>query len=209
MSEYNILVDCLPRTVELGGMEVGIETNFRTSIVFEMLMLDDSVSDAEKTVIAVDLFYGDLPEGVTTEEAVDKIIWFYTCGKHKKNGTGSNGRNSGKAVYSFQHDCGYIYAAFMSQYGIDLQDVEYMHWWKFRALFDSLDEDVMFMKIMKYRAVDLTKKMSKEQKEFYQKMKKLYALPLSENEQERDDRIAQILMNGGDLSVLEEFGGTE
>ena len=47
MSEYNILVDCLPRTVELGGMEVGIETNFRTSIVFEMLMLDDSVSDAD------------------------------------------------------------------------------------------------------------------------------------------------------------------
>ena len=71
----------------------------------------------------------------------------------------------------------------MSQYNIDLQDIEYLHWWKFRALFDSLDENNRLSKIIQYRSMDLTKIKDKEQKKFYKNMKKLYKIDtISEKE---------------------------
>ena len=46
--------------------------------------------------------------------------------------------------------------------------------------------------------------MDKEQKKFYQEMKELYKLPkeVSAEERERNDKITQALMNGGDLTGL-------
>ena len=35
---HNMLVDYLPETVEIEGTEYAIETNFRTFILFEMMM---------------------------------------------------------------------------------------------------------------------------------------------------------------------------
>ena len=45
---HNMLVDYLPETVEIEGTEYAIETNFRTFILFEMMMQDPELSDAEK-----------------------------------------------------------------------------------------------------------------------------------------------------------------
>lgn len=67
--------------------------------------------------------------------------------------------------------------AFKEQYGIDLNDAN-LHWWKFRALFMSLRADCMFTKILGYRTMPITSKMSTADRNFYQRMKKLYALPL-------------------------------
>lgn len=44
--------------------------------------------------------------------------------------------------------------------------------------------------------------MPKEQKAFYRKMKRIHALPLPKDEQEKQDAITEALMNGGDLTGL-------
>ena len=113
-----------------------------------------------------------------------------------------NARKSKTRVYSFEYDDDYIYAAFMTQYGIDLQDIEYMHWWKFRAMFNSLTNQNEFVKIMEYRSIDLKDDMPKEQKSFYRKMKRIHALPSMDDEDERTNAIAEALMGDGDLSGL-------
>ncbi|WP_242840658.1 Gp15 family bacteriophage protein [Clostridium hydrogeniformans] len=46
----------------------------------------------------------------------------------------------------------------LDQYGADLQNVEYLHWWKFKAL----KEDNEIFKIMGYRYMDLGKIKDKE-----------------------------------------------
>ena len=38
--DCNMLIDYLPETVEIEGVEYEIESNFRTFILFEMLMQD-------------------------------------------------------------------------------------------------------------------------------------------------------------------------
>jgi len=201
-----MLVDPLPETVEIGGKEYVINTDFRVSVLYELLMQDDEVSDREKVRQALLLYYPEIPNDV--REAVHKILWFYGCGKAKPGKQQDQEQSEDEAiaetekVYSFEYDDGYIYAAFMSQYGIDLADIEYLHWWKFRAMFKALEEKTEFMKIIGYRSVDITSKMPEEQKKYYRRMKSIHALPVSEKEQEAEDKIIEALRNGQSLDGL-------
>lgn len=197
----NILIDTLPETVRVGSREYGIRTDFRISVMFELMMQDDSLDNKKQLEKALLLYYPKIPADY--KAAVEALLWFYKCGKddtpQKKRAAARRGK---VRVYSFDYDDDYIYAAFMTQYGIDLQDVAYLHWWKFRAMFNSLTNQNEFVKIMEYRSIDIRDKMPKEQKEFYRRMKRIHALPLSKNEDERQAAIETALLNGGDLTGL-------
>lgn len=104
-------------------------------------------------------------------------------------------------MFDYAFDDGYIYAAFKEQYGIDLNDAN-LHWWKFRALFMSLRADCMFTKILGYRTMPITSKMSTADRNFYQRMKKLYALPLPQSVQEKYNAIEEALLSGKSVDEL-------
>ncbi len=199
----NILIDDLglPEQAEVNGAWYEIRTDFRTSILFELMVQDNSLDERTKLRKALELYYPVIPDDVGG--AVDAALWFYRCGKEEtkvqKRIAARRGKNQ---IYSFEHDAGLIYAAFLLSYGIDLQDIEYMHWWRFRFLFNSLQKDCEFVRAMEYRSIDISDKMLKEQKDFYKRMKRLYALPLPKTEDDRQASIEQALLNGGDLSGL-------
>ena len=200
--DCNMLIDYLPETVEIEGVEYEIESNFRTLLLFEMLMQDSELSDSEKAMQGLKLAYPVIPDNL--EAAVDELLWFYACGKRwrEKRAGSVEGASEVQRIYSFEHDDDYIYSAFLTQYHIDLQDIKYLHWWKFKALLRTLSSDLEFCKIMEYRSVDINANMTKEQRDFYRRKKELYALPLPADEEEKVDAIAEALMNGGDLTGL-------
>ncbi|MDU7243270.1 bacteriophage Gp15 family protein [Clostridium sp.] len=196
----NILVDLLPIAVEIDNKNYEINSDFRTSILFELLMQDSSIGAEDKIITALELYYPVIPENIN--EAIEQMLWFYRCGKEI---TSSKGNGKGKSVtqiYSFEHDDDYIYAAFMDQYNIDLQDIEYLHWWKFKAMFKSLKEDNEIVKIMGYRSMDISKIKDKEQKVYYNKMRKLYEIPISKDEREKLDEITEALLIGKNVNNL-------
>ncbi|WP_195337068.1 bacteriophage Gp15 family protein [Paraclostridium bifermentans] len=200
----NILVDLLPTSVNIDAKKYEINSDFRTSILFELLIQDSSIDYKNKIYMALKLYYPVIPKNIN--EAIENILWLYKCGKDTATSKGTvQGTVKGKGVsqiYSFEHDDDYIYAAFIHQYNIDLQDIEYLHWWKFKAMFKSLKEDNMIVKIMKYRSMDLSKIKEKEQKSYYKKMKELYKIPIHQDEQEKLDEITNALLNGDDLSKI-------
>lgn len=199
----NILIDDIgyPDQAEVNGRRYEIRTNFRISILFELMMQDDSLDPKAKARKGLELYYPVVPDDVSA--AVDTLLWFYRCGRdettQQKRMAARRGKNQ---IYSFEHDAGLIYAAFLLAYNIDLQDIRYMHWWRFRFLFNSLPRDCEFVRAMEYRSIDISDSMSKEQKDFYKKMKRLYALPLSKAEDDRQTAIENALLNGGDLSDI-------
>lgn len=197
----NILIDDIdyPDQAEANGKRYEIRTNFRNSILFELMMQDSSLSSTEKVRKGLDLYYPVVPYDMSA--AVNAALWFYRCGKEENTVQKRMAARRGKnPVYSFEHDAGLIYAAFLLAYNIDLQDIQYMHWWRFRFLFNSLPKDCEFVRAMEYRSIDINDKMPKEQKDFYKKMKRLYALPLSKAEDDRQSAIENALLNGGDLT---------
>lgn len=197
----NILIDILPTSIEIEGEDYEINSDFRTSILFELLMQDNSINEEDKIIQALELYYPKLPKDLN--KAIEKILWFYRCGKDEvKSKNTDKGTGKSTQIYSFDYDDDYIYSAFLDQYNIDLQDVDYLHWWKFKAMFKALKEDNEIVKIMGYRAMDINKIKDKEEKEYYKKMKELYKIPTSKDEKEKLDEINNILLNGGDLSKV-------
>lgn len=198
----NILIEKLPQFVIVDNQKYRIRTNFRIFILFETLWQDDGLELRQKLIKSLKLCYCDeIPQNY--EEAVNALMWFYKCGKEdnpqKQAVTAKRGRTR---IYSFDYDDDYIFAAFMSQYGINLQRIKYLHWWEFRAMFNSLTNSNEFVKIMEYRSIDLREDMPKEQKAFYRKMKLIHALPLPKDEEEKQQAIEDALMNGGDLEGI-------
>ncbi|CUO15530.1 MULTISPECIES: bacteriophage Gp15 family protein [Clostridium] len=196
----NILVDLVPTTVNIDNKEYEINSDFRTSILFELLMQDGTIEEDDKILMALQLYYPDIPENI--KKAIEQMLWFYRCGKDVSSSKG-NGKSKGVTqIYSFEYDDNYIYSAFLDQYNIDLQDIEYLHWWKFKAMFKALKDDNMIVKIMGYRSMDLSKVKDKEQKAYYRRMQKLYEIPISKDEQNKLDDITIALLSGEDLSKV-------
>ncbi len=175
----NVILDKLPNKYE----DLFINTDFRISMLFELLMQDNEISDEEKLEQAVILYYdnrkGNLEKAFNNlKKSTEGILWFFRCGKEdeeEKQKVKTN-RKEEKQIYSYEFDANYIYGAFKAQYNIDLQD-DKLHWWKFKALFESLEDKNRIVEIMGYRSIDLGKIKDKDEKARYKKLKKIYALP--------------------------------
>ena len=83
-----------------------------------------------------------------------------------------------------------IFSAFWHDYKIDLNEIDYLHWFKFKALFEGLDDKNRFCEIMGYRAIDLNKIKDKEQKKRYRKLQRQYALPDNRTVEEKEQDFA-------------------
>lgn len=181
----NILLDRLPHHTRSG---LRIRTDFRESIKFELLMQDRRINEKDKIMQALNLYYYDLKEIKDIKQAINDLLWFYRCGKEieKQEDSSEETEQKTKQIYSYEFDDEYIYSAFMEQYKLDLNSIKYLHWWKFKALFKSLNENTQFVKIMGYRAINLSKIKDKDLKANYRKMQKTYALPDMRSEEEKE-----------------------
>jgi hypothetical protein len=184
----SLLIDSLPDTVKIGGKAVPIDTDFRTSIRYEMLLTKqfNQLSENELLLKILSLFFPNDLEYVTEnlQETIDAIMWFYRCGEPESEDTGKGKKAT--EIYSYEYDAPYIYAAFLDQYGIDLNSIDYLHWWKFRALFSGLGENNEIVKIMSIRQTEITRDMPKEQAKQLRKLKRIYRLPDMRSAEQKD-----------------------
>ena len=193
----NLLIDTLPDTVEVDGSVFPIRSDFRIGILFELMISDRELSDKEKLGQMLTLYFvNEIPENL--EEAIEQILDFYACGKKRRKKDSSKEKRKGisSPVYSFEHDDGMIFAAFFDQYGIDLNDIEHLHWWKFKAMFDALKEDNEIVKIMSYRATDLSTIKDKHERSRIARLKAIHAIP---NNMSFDEKVsaAGAIFGGG------------
>ena len=191
----NLLLDKLSTILKERIGNIEFNTDFRIGILFEMLMQDENIKKDVKVIQAIKLYYPQPSQITDLEKAFDNIIWFYTCGKSDFDKPQNIEKNTKKKVvrqqreeriYDYEYDDGYIYSAFLQQYGVDLQEVDYLHWWKFKSMFNSLNKDTKIVEIMGYRAIDLAKIKDKDEKARYKKLKKIYKLPDMRTEAQKE-----------------------
>ena len=194
----NLLMDILPEYVNIDGEDYFLDTNFRNGIIFEKIAFSD-IPIKNKVAQLLPIFYTEqMPRNTTV--AMETIIGFYSCGVETKKDTAPQRRKNGnvvlkpKMIYDYFHDAPYIYAAFLGNYGIDLNDIEYLHWWKFHALFRGLPSSAKIVEIMGYRGTDLGRIKSKSEQERIARMKEIYALP---QELSFEDKVAMAGMAFG------------
>lgn len=189
----SIIIDDLQIILKERIGDIELNTDFRISMLFEMLMQDTNISKKEKVTKAIKLYYPKIEQITDFEKAIEDMLWFYRGRKEEFANSNKRNRNNSNnhQIYSYEFDDNYIYSAFLQQYNIDLQDIKYLHWWKFKAMFESLSKDTKIVEIMEYRSVNLSKIKDTERRNYYKKMKKLYALPDMRTQQEKEEDFAR------------------
>ena len=161
-----------PEQLTIDGVNYPIDTDFRTWIKFQNIIISNK-SDDEKTA---DLIYYISEMGLPfSENTIKSMVEFFKGGEIRKPKTDNK-----KIAYDFETDGSLIYSAFLTQYNFDLIS-EKMHWWKFKSLFSGLDDSHMISKIMWARTADQSK-MSKEMKEYANKLRENYPLNVNNNQ---------------------------
>lgn len=187
----NLILDKLQETVEIGGKTVQLNTDFRNAVIFELLMQRPGLPNSIRIVEAIRLFYPDLFCEHCLEnlsESIRELLNFY-AGEEE---SGGKRKKDSKRILDYEIDGEYIYAAFLQQYGIDLNE-EKLHWHKFKALFKGLNKDCKISEIMRIRAMEITQDMSDSDRKYYREMKELYALPDMRTQEEKEADFAEAL----------------
>ena len=175
---FNVLLDDLPSEYQGHRMN----TDFRIGVQMSQAVEDPDLLETEKIGICVDLLFGGngpLPDGKTAAAGVQ---WFLTGWVTDRPGK----EKTTVPIMDFDIDQWRIYAAFRSQYHIDLNR-EDMHFWVFMALLSTLNE-CAYTRVLDIRTRKPHKKASAEEKRALSELKKRYALESKESAEERAER---------------------
>lgn len=184
-----VFVDGLPESVDISGREVPIEYDWRVWLMIEELLGDGELTAGERERLAVDIALGGLPEGCDFAGSMRALRWFYLCGEEPLRESPKGGISA--PVCDIRQDWGYIYAAFLQLYNIDLFAPGLkLHWWQFRALMSALTDGCELGKIIGYRSCDLGRIKDKELRNDYARLKAAYRLDAPEGAQVAQDKKA-------------------
>lgn len=156
----------LPQSVTINNKTYAINTDYRIFIDFEMGMVGNNPNEALNK--ALNQFYQnptEIEQDNVIIQSIEKFFWFYKCGLEDYQ----EGRTISKAkkttqIFNYYYDAQLICGSYLLQ-GYDLH--KYMHWWKFKEIWNSLPDDCEFSKIKSYRAYDGEDKDRIELREYY------------------------------------------
>ena len=163
----NVLTDKFPTKIKANNKILNINSDFRNCIKIIEAFEDEDLLDEEKYLILIKRLYIDEVEDEDLQEAIIKGIKFLDLGEENKN----NEENV-KRLYSFTKDDNYIYTGIRQSHNIDLNSIEYLHWWNFVYLFLDIGQDCMFNQLVYYRKRKNEGKLTKEERKVYISMRK-------------------------------------
>lgn len=166
---FNVMLDKLP--TEYKGYP--INDDFRIGIQMFQIMNDSELSEMEQFYKACELLFdvdgaNQLPDMQTMQ---DGIQWFLS-GWYTDNPVNDEKKEHKDMDYDI--DQWRIFSAFLTQFGINLNEVD-MHFWVFMGLLSTLEE-CSFTRIVDIRTKKIDPKLKPSDKAELKKVKERYAL---------------------------------
>jgi len=158
----------LPTSVELGGVEYPIRSDYR-QILDVILSLQDPELDREGQLYsALVVFYEDfwsVPKEYQ-EDALKACFWFISGGQE-----GSDKKSP--RILDWEQDFRLIVAPVNRVCGHEMRAVPYLHWWTFLACYMEIG-DCTFAQVVNIRSkLARGKKMDKSERQWYQQNREL------------------------------------
>lgn len=152
------------QTIDLAGHIYHVNLAFNRVIKAFGVLDDETLSDVDKINQCFNLFSVDLQTNdLATKGSIVANLFTYInetpYGNFEDNDVSDieNEPIQNIADYDFEQDAAAIYASFMSDYRIDLNnEIDRMHWDTFKALFDNLGEKTPINRIRQIRNDDLS-----------------------------------------------------
>lgn len=167
----------MPNVVEINGVPYSIYTDFRVWMRFEI-----SVSKMRKDEI-IDIGYLFKNERPAYCSIPDLLTF-----SRPRNPLPRPIGHSDAVVLDYEMDADLIYSAFLGQYGIDLIEVEDLHWHKFLALLQGLESGTRLREVMGYRCYE---KSNSKECDIHEELRRAWEIDrISPEEQEEIDKFS-------------------
>ncbi len=200
MSNFSLsknILKVLPNAITVDGSTFSVNTDFRIILKVLRMLDDNEILQTHKINLLSKWFYVD-------ELPVNPFMGFVDFVNPKAEcGNGATRSKREAQRFCFEFDAGEIYSSFMSEYGIDLLEIPFLHWEKFLILFKNLPSDSVLNKKVELRFLD-TSDFKGETRIKAEEQKQLVQIPIKGNRDEIEftKNLEQILANGGDLTGL-------
>lgn len=170
-----------PEYVIVGDKKYKINSDYRVALKCNEISRDITISDYERALAIIYLLFGEeaLDDYEHYEELTKLSIKFLTF-----NEPISNNKEERKIDMDFKQDWDYISASFMSDYKIDIDNVN-IHWWKFYSLLNGLSTSndgncCILNRIRNIRNIDVSKIEDKDRRNSVLEAQKIFSLKANE-----------------------------
>ena len=159
----------LPTTLNVGGREYEIRTDFRPALDTVLAMEAPELDNREKIIVMLNNIY-KRPEKIEDLNQAVKMATWYIAGGKKAQGSGV------KKIFDWEQDWELIVAALYPILKRDVRGMEYLHWWSFLAAFMEIGESTFSTVISIRRKKQKGKKLEKYEQEFYRSNREIVDL---------------------------------
>lgn len=174
----------LPTSATIAGQEYEIRSDYRAVLDIMQVMVDPEISDAERAVITLDIFYPQstsIPNDAL-QEAINYVYWFVGGG----SSGGQRKRTRKSRLMDWIQDFPLMVAPINHVLGYEIRSVEYLHWWTFLSAYQEIG-DCMFAQVVSIRKKRASgKKLDKHEREFYCDNRELIDLKVVETDAEKE-----------------------
>ncbi len=176
-----MLTDALPSSLSVGGKDHPIDTRTSTALNCIRKMREDIPREAKLAYLTTRLNLPATPESV-------EMIFDYLAGPPSDD---EKPVKPGPPSFDYFQDSKLINAAFQQAYGLVLDEITSMHWWRFLSLVEGLPASTRFMEVVSIRTMEIDPKDSAETKAHKRRAKRAVALKdtRTEDEKKRDVQI--------------------
>lgn len=165
----------LPKSVTICGKEHPIRYDFRSILDILCAVNDPELTDEEKTVVSLSIFYPDIERIEDLEEAVKQLLLFINGGEEDVS------RSNDPQLVDWEKDAPRIIPAVNKVLGYETRAVEYdrenntggVHWYTFLGAYMEIG-DCLFAQVVRIRnKIMRHKKFEKDEREWYRKNRNL------------------------------------
>ncbi len=153
----------LPTSASIGGAVYPIHADFRDILNIFQYLDDPDRPEYVRWRIAIALFYeGEIPEA-NSQEAMEYLADFISCGRKDEK--------PGPKLLDWEQDAQVIVADVNKTAGTEIRALPFLHWWTFVAYFNAIGEGQLSTLVSIRDKLRSGKSLEKWEREYYRKNK--------------------------------------
>lgn len=173
----------LPTSVEFGGREWEINTDFRDILTILTAFEDENLTDSEKGYVCLYNMYPDF-ESIPQDQiqaAYDAAIEFIDHGH-------PDDKKPSKKTMDWTQDAPLIFPAVNHVAGYEVRSADYIHWWTFMGFFMEI-KDSTYSTVLSLRQKKANgKKLEKYEQEYWKNNRAICEIKRRETEAEKAEK---------------------
>lgn len=167
-----------PTKMEANGHIYEINTDFRIALACFRAMNDAEITDLERFYAIETLLLGDEVDPDDDVVLQKKILDYLRCGQEENI-------DIKEIDMDYIQDESKIRTSIRQCYHLDLNRIDYMHWWEYNELISGLTSETLLNKVRELRSFDLNEIKDLKEREQVRKAQEYVALKKVDKKEEK------------------------